>query len=49
MFSKSDPSRFALSIYERQEQHHRRITFQDEFGRFLKKYRIEDDERYVWD
>jgi putative transposase len=26
---------------ERQEQHHRRITFQDEFRSFLKKYRIE--------
>ena len=34
---------------ERQEQHHRRITFQDEFRSFLKKYRIEFDERYVWD
>jgi putative transposase len=34
---------------ERQEQHHRRITFQDEFRSFLRKYRIEYDERYVWD
>lgn len=34
---------------ERQEQHHRRITFQDEFRSFLKKYGIEYDERYVWD
>ena len=26
---------------ERQEQHHRRVTFQDEFRSFLKKYGIE--------
>ena len=33
----------------RQEQHHRRKTFQDEFRAFLKKYKIEYGERYVWD
>lgn len=33
----------------RQEQHHKRKTFQDEFRAFLKKYEIEYDERYVWD
>jgi REP element-mobilizing transposase RayT len=32
-----------------QKQHHRRITFQDEFRTFLKRYQIEYDERYVWD
>lgn len=32
-----------------QKQHHRRLTFQDEFRKFLKKYQIEYDERYVWD
>lgn len=34
---------------ENQEQHHRRVTFQDEYREFLKKYQIEYDERYVWD
>ena len=34
---------------ERQEEHHRRKTFQDEFRAFLKKYEVEYDERYVWD
>jgi REP element-mobilizing transposase RayT len=34
---------------ENQEQHHRRVTFQDEFRAFLKAYEIEYDERYVWD
>jgi putative transposase len=37
------------SYIMRQEQHHRRKTFQDEFRAFLKKYEIEYDERYVWD
>ena len=32
-----------------QEEHHRAETFQDEFRRILKKYRLEWDERYVWD
>jgi len=32
-----------------QEEHHQKHSFQDEFREFLKKYRIEYDERYVWD
>jgi len=32
-----------------QETHHRKQSFQDEFRAFLKKYRVEFDERYVWD
>jgi REP element-mobilizing transposase RayT len=32
-----------------QERHHRRVTFQDEFRMFLRRYEIEFDERYVWD
>jgi putative transposase len=32
-----------------QEEHHRTRTFQDEFRAFLKRHRIEYDERYVWD
>ena len=38
-----------IRYIERQEQHHRRVTFQDEYRAFLKKYKIEYDERYVWD
>lgn len=34
---------------ERQEEHHRRVTFQDEYRMFLKKYCVDYDERYVWD
>ncbi len=32
-----------------QETHHKKISFQDEYRAFLKKYSIEYDERYVWD
>jgi hypothetical protein len=32
-----------------QEQHHARVSFQDEFRRLLGKYGVEYDERYVWD
>jgi REP element-mobilizing transposase RayT len=31
-----------------QEQHHRELSFQDEFRRFLSKHRIAWEERYVW-
>jgi REP element-mobilizing transposase RayT len=32
-----------------QEEHHRSQSFQEEFLEFLKRYRINFDERYVWD
>jgi REP element-mobilizing transposase RayT len=32
-----------------QEQHHRKVSFQDEFRKLLRRYEIEFDERYVWD
>lgn len=34
---------------ENQEGHHRSISFQDEFRRFLQRHVVEFDERYVWD
>jgi REP element-mobilizing transposase RayT len=33
----------------RQEEHHRRVTFQEEFVAFLKRHGIEYDERYIWE
>ena len=33
----------------RQKVHHQRVTFQDEYRKFLKSYGIDYDERYVWD
>jgi REP element-mobilizing transposase RayT len=32
-----------------QEEHHRKVSFQDEYREFLKRYEIEFDERFVWD
>jgi hypothetical protein len=49
-FSIGQSNVAALKRYIRnQKQHHRRITFQDEYRKFLKSYGIEYDERYVWD
>jgi len=33
---------------ENQEKHHKKMTFQDEYIAFLKEYKIDYDERYVW-
>ena len=38
-----------MRYIENQEQHHKRVTFQDEYRAFLNAYGIEFDERYVWD
>jgi putative transposase len=38
-----------IRYIENQEEHHKRVTFQDEYRAFLKAYRIEFDERYIWD
>ena len=32
-----------------QKKHHQRVTFQDEYRKFLKAYGIDYNERYVWD
>ena len=32
-----------------QEEHHRKVGFQDEFRSFLERYQVPYDERYVWD
>lgn len=50
MFSVSPTHREKLESYVRnQEEHHRTITFQEEYRDFLKRYGIGFDERYVWD
>jgi REP element-mobilizing transposase RayT len=38
-----------IRYIENQEEHHKRVTFQDEYRAFLNAYRIEFDERYIWD
>jgi hypothetical protein len=32
-----------------QREHHKKVSFQDEFRTFLKRYEIEFDEQHVWD
>ena len=32
-----------------QSEHHKRLSFQDEFRMFLQRYKIDYDEHYVWD
>lgn len=49
-FSVSQSHIGRVSWYiEDQENHHRKLTFEDEHRQFLKKYEIKYDERYVWD
>jgi len=38
-----------LRYIQGQEEHHRQMTFQEEFLALLKKHRIEYDDRYLWD
>jgi len=50
VFSVSESNIAAVAKYiARQEEHHRRNSFQDEFVAFLKKNHIEYGERYIWD
>ena len=50
VFSVSPSNLEAVRKYiENQEEHHRHVTFQDEFRELLRKHGIEWDERYVWD
>ncbi len=49
-FSVSESKMESVSDYiSRQEEHHRKVTFQDEYRKFLKRHGVEWDERYVWD
>ena len=38
-----------VAYIENQHEHHKNKTFKDEFRLFLQKYKIDYDERYVWD
>jgi putative transposase len=49
-FSIGQSSVTSLKRYIRgQKHHHRRVTFQDEYRKFVAAYGIDYDERYVWD
>ncbi|MCA9260969.1 MAG: hypothetical protein KDA61_17260, partial [Planctomycetales bacterium] len=50
LFSVSPKDRDHAEAYVRnQEEHHRKYSFQEEYRALLEKYRIQWDERYVWD
>ena len=38
-----------IQYIQTQEDHHRKMTFQEEFLALLKKQRIDYDERYLWE
>jgi REP element-mobilizing transposase RayT len=38
-----------VDYIKNQKEHHKRISFKNEFRAFLKKYNVDYDERYVWD
>jgi putative transposase len=49
-FSVSPAEVDSVAAYiEGQEEHHRTVSFQDEYRSFLQEYEVEYDERYVWD
>jgi REP element-mobilizing transposase RayT len=38
-----------IEYIKNQQEHHRKMTFQEEFLALLKRHRIEYDEGYLWD
>ena len=50
VFSVSESSVAEVTEYiARQQEHHRKRSFQEEYVAFLKKNHVEYDPRYVWD
>ena len=49
-FSVSHSNLGKVKLYiEEQDDHHRRITFQDELRALFRRHEIDFDERFVWD
>jgi REP element-mobilizing transposase RayT len=49
-FSVSESNAEAVRAYiANQEEHHKRVTFQEEYRKFLEKHGVAFDERYAWD
>ncbi len=50
VFSVSQSDADAVVAYIiNQAQHHRKMTFQDEYRKLLERYKVTFDEKYVWD
>lgn len=37
-----------IEYIAQQEEHHRKVTFQEEYLAFLRKHKVDYDERYLW-
>ena len=49
-FSVSPKDTDAVVKYiQNQAEHHKTVSFQDEYRKFLKTYHVDYDERHVWD
>jgi len=49
-FSIGMSNKEALEGYiARQKTHHQKVSFEEEYRALLKKYRVDWDEKYVWD
>jgi REP element-mobilizing transposase RayT len=46
--SKSEEEK-VINYIANQKQHHEKHSFKDEFMRFLHRYQVDYDERYLWD
>jgi putative transposase len=46
--SKSEEEK-VINYIANQKQHHEKHSFKDEFMRFLDRYQVDYDERYLWD
>ena len=50
VFSVSASNKQAVSEYiDNQIEHHKRLTFKDEYQGFLKKHGVSFDEKYMWE
>ncbi len=38
-----------ISYIANQHEHHKKLSFQEEYRKFLKSYKVDFDERFLWD
>jgi len=38
-----------IKYIDKQHEHHEKLNFKDEFRNFLQKYKMEYNEKYIWD
>ena len=46
---ESSEKQSVLDYIANQEEHHRKVSFKEEFIAFLQKHEIEYDEKYLWE